>query len=171
MTSGRAKRRDPAPAVAADAAADHGTPERARHGELVARSTDLPGVTGRRVRHECRLDWYLDRCSIVDRQHAAGLRFRADWTLATSTARLIGSYTIRVPRGPRDFTDMQLAARRRVLTAVKPLTSEAVAVLIDVCCLDQWASGRLPLLRESLDRLADVYGLQKEEIGRRETGM
>jgi Domain of unknown function (DUF6456) len=168
--SSRAKRRSPAPAAPVDAAADHGTPERARHGELVTQPTDVPGVTGRRVRHECRLDWYLDRCSIADRQHAAGLRFRADWTLATSTARLVGSYTIRVPRGPRDFTDSQLAARRRVMKVVNPLASEAVAVLIDVCCLDQWASGRLPLLRESLDRLADGYGLQRDEIGQREKG-
>jgi hypothetical protein len=168
--SGQAKRRGPAHDVTTDAvAADHGTPERARRGELITRPTDVPGATGRRVRHECRLDWYLDRYSIVDRQHAAGLRFRADWRLATSTARLIGSYTIRVPRGSRDFTDTQLAARRRVLTAVKPLTSEAVAVVIDVCCLDQWASGRLPLLRDSLNRMADGYGLPREEIGGRKT--
>jgi hypothetical protein len=53
------------PVAAAEAAADHGTPERGRHGELAARPTDVPGVSGRRVRHECRLDWYLDRCSIV----------------------------------------------------------------------------------------------------------
>ena len=67
--------------------ADHGTPERAQHGELVTRETMDAGITGKRVKHECRLDWYLDKGSIIDRQHEAGLRFRRDWHFAAASSR------------------------------------------------------------------------------------
>src|SRR5258707_3396412 len=90
--------------------ADHGTEERARQGELVPRETMVAGIVGRRVKHECRLDWYLDKGSIVDRQHAAGLRFRADWQLASASPKTVGTYGPRISRaaGHRDFTDAQL---------------------------------------------------------------
>jgi hypothetical protein len=58
--------------------ADHGPPERSQHDTLLPNATEAAGVVGKRVKHECRLDWYLDKASIVDRQHEAGLRFRRD---------------------------------------------------------------------------------------------
>ena len=140
--------------------ADHGTPERGRHGELVARATGIPGVTGKQVKHECRLDWYLDKASIVDRQHAAGIRFRRDWQLAVARPVLVGRYAPRVA-GARDFTETQLAARRRVKRAVVLLGDDLARVVVDVCCVDNWAAERLPRLREGLSLLADHYGLDR----------
>jgi hypothetical protein len=140
---------------------DHGPPERARRGELVPRETAIAGIGGRRVKHECRLDWYQDKASILDRQHAAGLRFRRDWSLATAHPTLIGKYTLRV-RGHHEFSDSQIAARRRVETAIRLLGQELAEIAVDVCCYDNWAAGRLPKLRDALTLLADHYGMARE---------
>src|SRR5436853_51540 len=100
--------------------ADHGTPERAQHGELVTRETMVAGITGKRVKHECRLDWYWEKGSIVDRQYEAGLRFRRDWHFAAEAPSVVGAYGPRISRvaGRQDFTDTQLGARRRTAAAI-----------------------------------------------------
>jgi hypothetical protein len=147
----------------ADPAVDRGPAERALHGELVDRATDIPGVVGKRVRHECRLDWYWDKCSLVDRQHAAGMRFRSDWMIASAEPKLTGTYGLRI-RGRESFTELRLAARRRVARALRQLPEHARAVVIDVCCFDNWASGRLPALREALTTLTDHYGLPRDGV-------
>jgi hypothetical protein len=143
--------------------ADHGTPERAQHGELATRETIVAGVTGKRVKHECRLDWYWDKGSIIDRQHEAGLRFRRDWHFAAAAPSVVGAYGARISRlaGLRDFTETQLAARRRSAAAIALLGRDLAAIVVDVCCFDNWASGRLPALRDALTMLADHYGLQR----------
>jgi hypothetical protein len=143
--------------------ADHGTPERSQHGELVTRETMDAGITGKRVKHECRLDWYLDKGSIIDRQHEAGLRFRRDWHFAAAAPSLVGSYGARISRlaGRQDFSDTQLAARRRTAAAIDRLGRELAEIVVDVCCFDNWASGRLPALRDGLGMLADHYGLPR----------
>lgn len=143
---------------------DHGTVERARHGELVPRETMVAGVTGKRVKHECRLDWYWDKGSIVDRQHEAGLRFRRDWHLAAAAAKIVGTYGPQIARtgGSHDFTDTQLAARRRIASAVDALGRDLAPIVVDVCCFDNWASGGLPLLRDGLTVLADHYRLARD---------
>ena len=140
--------------------ADHGPPERERRGELLSRDTAMPGVSGRRVKHECRLDWYWEKCSITDRQHQAGLRFRRDWLLAAAPPKVIGRYALRLP-ARNDVTELQLAARQRVAKAAAKLGSEPLRVLVDVCCFDAWAAERLPRLRDGLGLLADHYGLPK----------
>ena len=144
----------------APAAPDCGTPERALKGDLLPRTTDLRGTSGRRVRHECRLDWYLDKCSLDDRQHAAGMRFRRDWQLAAAASKVVGTYEPRIP-ADGDFRDAQLAARRRVGKALLAAGRALAPVLVDVCGFDNWASGRLPLLREALTLLADHYGMPR----------
>lgn len=149
---------------------DHGTPERANHGELVARETMVAGITGKRVKHECRLDWYWDKGSIVDRQHEAGLRFRRDWEFASAAATVVGAYGPRIARltGRGGFTDTQLAARRRTEAAITLLGRDLASVVVDVCCFDNWASGSLPSLREALSILADRYGLARADNDRTE---
>ena len=148
---------------AEESTVDHGTPERARHGELVRHETMDAGVVGKRVKHECRLDWYADKGSIVDRQYDAGLRFRRDWAVAASSAKVTGTYGPQISRaeGRQDFTEMQLAARRRIAAAVALLGRDLAPIVIDVCCFDEWASGRLPALRDALTMLADHYGLAR----------
>ena len=153
--------RSRARAALAETSADHGPAERRRHDELVDRATDLPGIVGKRVKHECRLDWYWDKASIVDRQHAAGIRLRRDWSIATAAPRMTVRYALRI-EGRDSFSDLQLAARRRIARALQPLSPEMRAALLAVCCFDEWASGRLPRLREGLTHLADHYGLPKE---------
>lgn len=142
-------------------AADLGPAERAQHGDLAARATEVAGITGRRVKHECRLDWYQDKASLDDRQHDAGLRFRRDWLVATAPPKLIGTYGPRLGATGQDFREMQLAARRRVGRALLTLGDELGAVVIAVCGFDEWASGRLPRLREALTLLADHYGIAR----------
>jgi hypothetical protein len=143
------------------AAADLGPPERARHGEVVPRATEAAGVIGRRVKHECRLDWYHDKASLDDRQYDAGIRFRRDWLLATAPPRLTGTYGPRVGTSVQDFHEIQLAARRRTARALLALGEELGAPVIAVCGFDEWASGRLPRLREALTLLADHYGMPR----------
>jgi hypothetical protein len=150
----KAKRRE-------SVAADLGSTLRGQHGELAPRATDTPGVVGRRVRHECRLDWYQDKSSIDDRQHEAGLRFRRDWLLATAQPKLTGTYGPRLGTTVQDFHEMQLLARRRIGKALLFLGDELGAVVIAVCGFDEWASGRLPRLREGLTLLADHYGIAR----------
>jgi hypothetical protein len=145
--------------------ADRGTAERAQHGEVSARETMVAGVTGARVKHECRLDWYWDKSSIHDRQHAAGIRFRREWSLATASPTVVGRYGPRVT-GHHEFADSQLAARRRIRRAVAHLGGDLARIVVDVCCFDNWAAGRLPRLREGLTALADHYGLARAVEGR-----
>jgi hypothetical protein len=115
-------------------------------------------ASARRVKFECRLDWYQDKASIDDRQHAAGLRFRADWLLAAAQPKVVGTYGLRA-RGPNEFRDHQLAARRRAARALALLDPAERAAVIEVCGFDHWAAGRLPALRAALATLADHYGL------------
>ncbi len=121
------------------------------------------GLAGKRVKHECRLDWYWDKGSIIDRQHEAGVRFRRDWQFAAAAPTIVGAYGPRISRlaASRDFTDTQLAARRRTASAIARLGCDLAAVIVDVCCFDNWASGRLPALRDGLSILADHYGLAR----------
>jgi hypothetical protein len=143
--------------------ADHGTAERARHDELVGRGTEAPGVVAKRVRYACRLDWYSAKASIIDRQHAAGLRFRSDWLIAAAPPKLVGTYApLRLP-ARQSFTEIQLFARRRVARALDALPGPVSKIVLDVCGFDQWASGDLPLLREGLTLLADHYCLPKDD--------
>jgi hypothetical protein len=142
-------------------AADLGPAERAQHGALVPHATETAGIVGRRVRHECRLDWYQDKASLDDRQHEAGLRFRRDWLVANAPPKLTGTYGPRLGATGQDFHEMQLAARRRVGSALLALGDERGAVVIAVCGFDEWASGRLPRLREALTLLADHYGIAR----------
>src|SRR3954452_1178700 len=99
--------------------------------------------------------------SLTERQYAAGLRFRADWLLATAGRSLIGRYDLRIP-GRDSFTELQVAARQRIARALERLAGPERAVAIDVCGFDNWASGRLPRLREALGRVADHYGLPRD---------
>jgi hypothetical protein len=140
--------------------ADHGPAERAQHDTLLPHATEAAGVVGKRVKHECRLDWYLDKGSIIDRQHEAGLRFRRDWLLAVATQRMIGTYGPRMSGG-QDFTTAQLAARCRVGRFMACLGRDVAPIVVDVCCFDRWASGGLPILREGLTALADHYGIPR----------
>jgi hypothetical protein len=143
---------------------DLGTAERAGHGELLPRATEEAGVIGRRVKHECRLDWYWDKASLDDRQHDAGLRFRRDWLVASAAPKLTGTYGPRVGTASgQDFHEMQLAARGRVGKALLALGQDFGAVVIAVCGFDEWASGRLPQLREALALLADHYGIARAQ--------
>ena len=141
--------------------ADVGPPERGRHDELVAQPTSAAGVVGRRVKHACRLDWYWDKASLDDRQHSAGLRFRRDWLLAVAAPKLIGTYGPRVGAAHEAFHDLQLEARRRVAKALVAVGRDLTPVLIDVCGHDEWASGRLPRLRDALTVLGDHYGMPR----------
>jgi hypothetical protein len=147
----------PAPALP-PSEPDRGPPERTRHAVLVNRRTDTPGVIGKRVKHACRLDWYWEKMSLEERQYAAGLRLRADWLVATAQPNLVGRYDLRVP-GRESFSDLRLAARRRVAHALAALSADERAVAIDVCGFDNWASGRLPVLRRALSALASRYRL------------
>jgi hypothetical protein len=144
-------------------AADHGTAERAQHGELVTRETMIAGITGKRVKHECRLDWYWDKGSIVDRQYEARLRFRRDWHFAATAPSVVGAYGARISRlaGRQEFSDTQIGARRRSAAAIAVLGRDLAAIAVDVCCFDNWASGRLPAFRDALTMLADHYGIAR----------
>jgi hypothetical protein len=108
----------------------------------------------------------VDKGSIIDRQYEAGLRFRRDWQFADASAKVIGTYGPQMSRAERrqDFTEMQLAARRRIASAIALLGSDLAPIVIDVCCFDEWASGRLPALRDALTSLADHYGLARVEV-------
>jgi len=96
-------------------------------------------------------------------QYEAGLRFRRDWHFAAAAASVVGSYGARISRlaGRQDFAEGQLAAWRRTAAAVALLGRDLAAIVIDVCCFDNWASGRLPGLRDGLAILADHYGLAR----------
>jgi hypothetical protein len=89
------------------------------------------------------------------------MRLRADWLIATAAPKLTGTYGLRM-RGRESFTEIQLAARRRVARALRALPQRLRPVVIDVCGFDNWAAERLKMLREALTLLADQLGLPKE---------
>src|SRR3978361_461949 len=144
--------------------ADHGPPERGQQDTLLPTPTAAAGVGGKRVEHECRPDWYLDKSSIVDRQHEAGLRFRRDWLLAVATQRMIGTYGPKLSGG-QDCPAAPLGARRPLGRAMACLGRDVAPIVVDVCCFDRWASGGLPILRDGLTALAEHYGLPRVSTG------
>lgn len=122
-------------------------------------------VTGARVKHECRLDWYNERAIINDRQHAAGIRFRGDWLIGTAEPRVIAGYA-QALAGSAEFSELRISARRRVRRALDALvpangTPAQLLVIVAVCGQDEWAHKGTQMLREGLDRLANHYGLSK----------
>jgi hypothetical protein len=140
---------------------EHGSPYLPQHVPVVVEETMAAGVTRARVKHECRLDWYAGRMLITDRQFDAGIRLRADWTISNAERRVTSTYGQAVV-GAMDFTAAQLGARRRMVKALAAMTLDEARVALDVCAFDEWASGRLPTLRDALTSLADHYGLEKD---------
>ncbi len=136
----------------------------------------LPGDASGRRRvtvnlAESPLGWLLARGLVSARQHAAGERLRADWTIAGHGPRV----TMRWDAGARstggglDPTLAQVAARRRFDGAIAAAGPGLKDIAWRVICDGQgmaeaegalgWPkrAGRLVLLM-ALDRIADYYG-------------
>jgi hypothetical protein len=141
-------------------AQEHGSPWLQQHVPVVVDETMAAGITRARVKHECRLDWYLDRMMLTDRQHAAGIVFRTKWLLGAASTHVTSGYGNRIS-GSADFAVAQISARRWMKRALDEVGMRAGEVLISVCGMDEWASGDLPILRVALDDVADMEGMER----------
>ena len=127
---------------------DLGTPQLKRHHLVVIEGSGRPHG---RVVDQRPLDRYLVRGQLSENGeiaralHEAGHRLRTDWTIAGLEPRLIAHMGPR-GHGPENFTDRQLAARRRKDQALAAVGPAFVPVLIHVACCDgtagEWARGQ-----------------------------
>lgn len=121
---------------------------------------------------------------IAHHQLVAGERLRLDFTRAGMTPRLTADWQAPVAAGgrgtgrgdPAAFSDVVLAAKRRLAQALEAVGPEFTGVLLDVCCFLKglelverergWPSraGKIVLCL-GLDRLARHYGLSGEARG------
>lgn len=126
---------------------------------------------------ESPLDWLAARGLVSERQHAAGERLLADWTIAglapRVTMRWDPTVTVRGGRGPAaaaDRTLAQMAAKRRFDAAMDAAGPGLRDIAWRVACAGEgletaekalgWPrrAGKLVLLL-ALDRVADAYGI------------
>lgn len=140
---------------------------------------------------ECRLDWYLDRMLITDRQHEAGTRIRHLWLRAIMPPSTTGSYGPAISGGgdtcdtalartrlANALIDARLAFRDRSAPQMMVILISGVQrfpdklpmrlypdghIVLAVCGFDEWAGGarRLQQLRGGLTALADYWELEK----------
>lgn len=111
---------------------------------------------------------------------AVGERLRADLTIAGLMPRVTSDWSQTVRGGgggPAAATDMMIAARQRVRSAMKAVGPDLADLLIDVCgflkSLSEvehergWPSRSAKVvLNLALDRLCDHYGIEREARGR-----
>ena len=80
---------------------------------------------------------------LTDPQYQAGERLRADYWFACMTPRVTANWSAVAPRdrarrsAPRDpaaFSDAVIAAKERVMRALRAAGPELAGVLVDVCC-------------------------------------
>jgi hypothetical protein len=119
-------------------------------------------------------------------QLLAGERLRLDFTRANLTPRVTASWDISLAEGRQGqagggtFTDVVVAARERVRSALDAAGPEFAGLLLDVCCFlkgleDIERERRWPprsakiVVQLALDRLARHYGLANEMHGRAES--
>jgi len=126
---------------------------------------------------ESTLGWLRARGLVSQRQHDAGERLRADWTMAALSPRVTMRWDPaptaqgrRGPDTPLDPTLAQIAARRRFDGAVAAAGKDMADILWRVVCAGEgieaaesalgWPrrAGKL-VLTVALDRVADYYRL------------
>jgi hypothetical protein len=155
---------------------DLGTPQLKRHHLVVIEGSGKPHG---RVVDQRPLDRYLVRGQLSENGQIAralfeaGHRLRTDWTIAGLEPRLIGQLGPR-GHGPNDFTQTQLAARRRKDQALAAVGPAFIPILVHVVCCDgtagEWARGQgkrggngeawgMAALRLALAALARHYGV------------
>jgi hypothetical protein len=165
---------------------------RAQHLDISAREimTDN-GVVGVMVNDsESPLAWLARRkgrdgaTMISSNQFVAGEKLRADFTRGQLTPRVTSNWSepgggrSRGPKGGAgEMTDLIVASRQRVRSAMEACGPEFSGLLMDVCCFLRgledverergWPSRSAKIvLQLALDRLARHYGLIKEGSGK-----
>jgi hypothetical protein len=137
---------------------------------------------------ESPLAWLARRKSrdgqplIAPEQLQAGERLRAEFTRAQMTPRVTANWTASISQGRRGgggtafMSDVVVAARQRVRSALEAVGPEFAGLLLDVCCFlkglehvereRKWPPRSAKLvLQLGLDRLARHYGLTREAQG------
>jgi Domain of unknown function (DUF6456) len=137
---------------------------------------------------ESPLAWLARRKSrdgqplIAPEQLQAGERLRAEFTRAQMTPRVTANWTASISQGRRGgggtafMSDVVVAARQRVRSALEAVGPEFAGLLLDVCCFlkglehvereRKWPPRSAKLvLQLGLDRLARHYGLAREAKG------
>jgi hypothetical protein len=183
-------RRNRDKATSRNAAAGDIDPFRARHLDLERREirTD-DGAVGVLVNQsESPLAWLArrkgrdGRAMISPTQFIAGEKLRADFTRAHLAPRVTSDWSMPTARrsgpggGGAEMTDLIVASRQRVHSALQACGPEFSGLLLDVCCFlrgleDVERERGWPLrsakivLQLGLDRLARHYGLAEQTTG------
>ncbi len=170
----------------------------AQHQERGAVVVDDPGLGSIRVtvnHDESPLSWLRHRKDkdgrpLIDAaEFAAGERLRSDYSRGCIMPRVTANWTATVADRHRDgsaggmveLTEMALAARRRVETALDSVGPEFSGLLVDFCCFlkgleeiereRRWpARSAKVVLRLGLSSLARHYGLAATASGRSRSG-
>jgi len=164
---------------------------RARHLQVSQRQLATPyGNVGILVDDaESPLAWLARRRGrdgrplIEPHQLQSGERLRAEFTRGHLMPRITSNWEDPIATGRRagsgvsgNFTDVVIAARQRVRTALDAVGPEFSGLLLDVCCFLKrlediereraWpARSAKVVLQLALDRLARHYGLSAEAVG------
>jgi len=147
---------------------DHGTAERWQHSGRALELTDRAGILAVRATEEHVLDVLLLRNLIGQIQLDAGLKFKSDYHAASLAAHVTGSYSGSAStrdffRGEYERSDAQEAAYRRWRMAVTELGKRRSAAVIATVCHDAPPGDRdLALLQSGLEKLAQLYRMQKQ---------
>lgn len=148
---------------------DMGTPELRQHYTIVKEDADKHTQRARNIT-QAPLDWYLAHSHITHEQWQAGDRLFQSFTYAGLFPSTVVTYMDSGTKGTggQSFTDTQIAARKRLYTALDQLEREGQQLVIHVCCLGDWPSitgtdrrYAVARLRSALHELAIYFGLIK----------
>lgn len=169
MAAASKRRRKAAPTFEAD----HGPPERYRHGDVIVDSpTETAGVTAKRVMTQRVLDRYRQREQISERQYSAGDKLFGLWYRAGRSPVVTVNLAAVGGRDQASETK-RLEAWDEMNLALRSVGLRLSPVLVDVCLSDQsagaWArrNGQHPkagitVLRLALSALGDFFGLARD---------
>lgn len=121
-----------------------------------------PQHTVRLVWDTCMLDRLFHRANaaLTPDQHAAGLRFRANWLRAARGWRLVQRYMPHTGTGgggTMEDTEASVHARRAINRALSLLTPARARVVCAVCGMDEAPGTRIRTLHTALDILHERW--------------
>jgi hypothetical protein len=154
---------------------DVGTPELKNHHKIIIEQTDENTQRARNIT-QMPMDWYAAHKHITKTQWQAGNKVYEDFIYSGRYHLTVSCFTKTTSNSPPfHYSEQQLYARKRFYKALDQLEQEGQRLVVNICCLGEWAHQQgmsrkyaITRLRSALDELAHYFGMNDESGGQDE---
>jgi len=104
-----------------------------------------------------KIDWYLSRGLLTDRQHQAAVKFARWWEIAHGHPKVTASLNDAPKQTVNEYNQQKEDATTRIRIALNAAGCQCHDVIVQVCGLDEWPKTTMAtfLLRSGLDAIAN----------------